>query len=161
MCAAPSFAGLFCYNTAMEQESGKKNRISNKAATLLIGSAIIADALTLIPIVGVVVGPVYWILMNIYSIKSGLGIISGKRLAAGGVSAIAEVIPLVQELPTITLAMVVIVVTTRIEDKTGISVGSARGGPHLNSGGVRMPVRKQQPVNIQPGVRPPNGGLNS
>ncbi|MBP6858551.1 MAG: hypothetical protein KBC33_01830 [Candidatus Pacebacteria bacterium] len=144
----------------MEQESGKKNRISNKAAALLIGSAIIADLLTLIPIVGIIVGPTYWVLINIYLFKSGFGFMNGKRLAASGVSAIAEIIPAIQALPTITLAMIIIVVTTRIEDKTGISVGSLSSGPHLNSGGVRRAAQKQQPLN-QGGTRPPNGGLKN
>lgn len=141
----------------MEQES-RKNRISNKAAALLIGSAIIADLLTLIPIVGIVVGPVYWILINIYLMKSGLGFMSGKRLATSGISAIAEIIPVIQELPTISVAMIIIVVTTRIEDKTGISVGSVASGPHLNSNGVRTAAQKQPPLN-QGGQRLPNGGL--
>lgn len=144
----------------MEQESGKKNRISNKAAALLIGSAIIADLLTLIPLVGILVSPIYWVLINIYLFKSGFGFMNGKRLATSGISAIAEIIPAIQALPTITLATIIIVATIRIEDKAGISLGSISGGPHLNSGGVRRATQTQQPLN-QGGTRPPNGGLKN
>ncbi len=149
-----------CYTYSMNQEE-QKSLIGNKAAVLLIVSAVIADLLTLIPLVGVLAGPIYWILINIYFLKAGFGLMSGKRLATSGISAVAEIVPVIQELPTITVGMIIIIITTRLQEKTGISLGSIPGkGPHLNSGGVRMPAQKQQPLN-QAGIRPPNGGLKS
>ncbi len=140
-------------------EEGKKHKLGNIATIILFIAACIADALSLIPFVGDLVGPIFWILASIYFWKSGMGLMNPRRLITSAISTVAELIPVVQEFPTIIAGMIIIIVLTRIEDKTGISVTSVAGGgkPYLNSGGVRLPPPKV-PLN-QGSVRPPSGGL--
>lgn len=154
----------------MEEGASRTSRISNKAATVLLLAAILADILSLIPLVGTIVGPAFWVIANIYFWKSGLGFANSKRLATGAVSVTAEIIPAIQALPTITLGILAIILMSKFEDVTGISassvgggqkVGSATGsGGPLNRGGMRQPTRTSQPLN-QGGVRAPYGGLGS
>lgn len=142
----------------MEEETKKKYRISNGAAFVLVILSILADLFTLIPGIGIAVGPIFWSLANFYFWKSGLGFVNSGRLATSAISAVAEVIPAIQELPTITVAMIGIILMTRAEDKTGISLSSMTKGPNLNTAGTRQPTPKQQPLN-QGGTRAPGGGL--
>jgi hypothetical protein len=143
-------------------EGAQKYRIANVAAVVLAALALIADAFTLVPLVGDIVGPVFWVLASIYFWKKGMGIISGKQGITKIISTIAELIPGVQELPTIFVAMLIIIGTTRLEDKTGLpmnSVAAGKPGTKLNVAGTRLPPSRP-PLN-QGEFRPPNGGLAS
>ena len=141
-------------------DENKKKRIGNIASAVLIIAALIADLFSLIPFVGDFVGPIFWIGASVYFWKSGLGLVNGRRLATSVISMVAELIPGVQEFPTIVAGMIIIVAMTRVEDKTGISLNPAKGGklgPKANIAGTRMPP-PQMPLN-QGGIRPPKGGL--
>jgi hypothetical protein len=143
------------------EETQKKHRIGKLSAVILVVVAIIADLITLIPIAGDIVGPIFWVFAGLYFWKSGLGFVNGKRLVTGAISLVAELIPGIQEFPTIALGMIIIVIMTRFEEKTGISITSLAGGgtkAPLVHGGTRIPSMTTSPLN-QGGVRSPNGGL--
>ncbi len=140
----------------------KKYRITNIAGVILAILALFADIFTLIPFVGDFVGPIFWVLASFYFWKNGMGIVNGKRGLTTIISTVAELIPGVQELPTIFAGILIILATTRIEDKAGISVGSMAG----SKPGVKMSVngRREAPPKIpvnKGNVRPPNGGLEN
>jgi hypothetical protein len=130
-------------------EEQKKYRISTSASFLLIVTALIFDVLTLIPIVGDFLGPLFWILASVYFWKIGMGLVNGRKLAVTIISLVIELIPVAQELPAIVLGIIVIIVMTRVEDKTGISLNP------MKKPGVTPPRIPRAPVNATPGVRPP------
>ncbi|MDE2188529.1 MAG: hypothetical protein KGJ35_02255 [Patescibacteria group bacterium] len=126
--------------------SGKNSKIGNVSAIILLFLAAIADLLCLIPFVGDVVGPVFWIAVAIYLWKIGCGFINPRRLITEVISMIAELIPGVQELPTIIVGVAIIILLVRFEDQTGLSVMkplSAGGKLPLNQNGVRLPPPRQ------------------
>jgi hypothetical protein len=83
--------------------------------------ALFSDILTLIPIVGDIVGPVFWTSIAYYFWKKGLGLFNWRRFVPEIISFIAELIPGVQELPSMFLGMIIIALLTKIEQKTGIN----------------------------------------
>jgi hypothetical protein len=104
--------------------------------------------LTLIPIVGDIVGPVFWTSIAYYFWKKGLGLFNWRRFVPEIISFIAELIPGVQELPSMFLGMIIIALLTKIEQKTGINpINLVKGKitpprivrKPLNNGGVRQP----------------------
>lgn len=142
----------------------KKYHISNVIAIILAIFALVADVFTIIPFVGDFVGPIFWLLASFYFWKNGMGFINGKRGITTVISTIAELIPGIQELPTIFVGMLIIIGTSRLEDKTGISVSAITSkkpgtGVKINVGGRREAPQKI-PQN-QSGLRPPNGGLDN
>lgn len=108
-------------------KNGKKHRIGIIAIVVLLATALIADLLCLIPIVGDILGPIYWIIASVYFWRAGIGF-NAPRVAASVISTVAELIPGIQELPSIIVCMLVIVVMTRVEDKTGISLQNGLAG---------------------------------
>lgn len=132
----------------MEQDK-KKSKIGNIGAAIFIGFAAITDAATFIPLVGDFAGPIFWVLASVYLWKAGLGIINGRRLGTSVISMVAEMVPLVQALPTITVAALAIVTMVRLEEKTGISLKGKKPGitpprmkrEPLNEGGKRLPPK--------------------
>lgn len=128
---------------------GKQYRIGTVAAGLLIILAIIFDILTLIPIVGDFLGPLFWVMASIYFWKIGMGFVNGRKLAVTLISLVAELIPVIQEFPAILLGIIVVIVMTRIEDRTGVSLSPTK------KPGVTAPRIQRAPVNATPGVRPP------
>jgi hypothetical protein len=146
----------------------KKGHIGTIAIIVLVFFGIIADLLSLIPFVGDFVGPIFWVCAGIYFWKIGMGLLNGKRLATGVVSIVAELIPAVQALPTISVGIIAVIIMTRFEEKTGISVTSMTGkgtdirNP-LNMSGKRTPQihvdnSESRPSNFN-GLRAPGGGL--
>lgn len=133
-------------------DNGKKYKISLLASIVLIALAVIADLASLIPLVGTVVGPVFWFVAGIYFWSIGMGIINSKRLTTGAISIVAELIPVIQSLPTITVGIIAIIIMTRIEEKTGISVTSLT----KRTPGVTPPRLGRQALNTQQGIRYPN-----
>ncbi len=141
-------------------EESKRYRITNIAAIVLVISAFIADTFTIIPFVGDFVGPIFWVLASLFFWKNGLGLLQGKRGITTVISTIMELIPGVQELPAILVGILIIITTSRIEDKTGISMSSVTSGKPT----IKMSVagRREPPPRIpanQGDVRPPNGGM--
>ena len=135
----------------MDGNGDKKYRIGISSIIILMISAIFADLLSLIPLVGDIVGPIYWIVAGIFFWQAGLGIVNWKTLAPELISLVGELIPAIQALPTIIVCTAIIIILSRIEDKTGISLNP------INKG-VRLPI-KQQPLN-KGGKRLPNSGNN-
>ncbi len=136
----------------MDQNTRRESKISNLVAVILVFLAIIADLLSLIPFVGTVIGPIFWFAMGLYFWNIGMGIINGKRLATGAISIIGEIIPIIQSLPTITVGIIAIIIMTRIEEKTGVSVSSL----NKRTPGVTPPRLKPPKLNAQQGIRYPN-----
>ncbi len=141
----------------MEQQANqKKHKIGNIGAAVLIISAIIADLITLIPLAGDIVGPLFFILSSLYFWKIGLGFATGRRFTTNLTAMIAELIPGVQELPMIAIGAIAIVIMTRAEEKTGISMMNLGKKPGvtppriqkspLNQGGKRLPPKIQSVV---------------
>lgn len=118
-------------------------------SVFLIILAGIFDLATTIPLVGTVVGPIFWVIVGIYFWKKGMGIVNGRRLAASGTSFVAELIPGAQALPTLVVAIIVILVIIRIEDKTGLSIAKPL------KKGVTPPRIQRIPANSIPGRREP------
>lgn len=131
-------------------EGKTKYRLENKAIVIITFCAGAADALTFIPFVGDAIGPIFWIGASIYFWKAGLGFGNAKRLATTALSTVAELIPIVQELPTILVGTVAIIMMSRTEDKLGISKNST------NKTGITAPRNQRWPVNRRAGIRPPN-----
>ena len=117
-------------------------RLSAFAIVAMIFFAAFADLLTLIPLAGDVIGPVYWVLISFFLYLKGFGIINGRRLSTSIISTVAEMIPAVQALPMIMAGTVVLIVFSRIEDKIGISLTKGKAGINspLNQNGVRTPL---------------------
>jgi hypothetical protein len=133
----------------MEGKQPINYRISGGMFAILALLAGLADLLTLIPFVGTAVGPIFWVLATIYFWKVGLGLVNGRRLATTIISIVAELVPAVQAFPTILAGTIAVVIMTRIEDRTGISLTPAK------KVGVTPPRNVRVPVNKTPGVRPP------
>lgn len=134
----------------MEQDN---NRIANKTWVGLSFLALFADLLTLIPIVGDIVGPVFWVGISYYFWKKGLGLFNWRRFTPEIISFIAELVPGIQELPSIFVGMIAITLLTKFEQKTGINpINLAKGKitpprivrKPLNSGGMRQPNKNNQ-----------------
>ncbi len=130
-------------------EEKPKYRIGILAIIVLVVLAGIFDLLTLIPFVGDFLGWFFWVLASIYFWKIGMGLINGKRLATMAISIIIELIPAVQWLPGILAGIIAIIVMTRIEDKTGISLNPLQKKP-----GITAPRIQNVPLN-QNGQRLP------
>lgn len=132
----------------MEDSDGKtKYRISIKIGILFLCLAAIADLVTLIPIAGTFLGWIFWAIMTLIFWKMGLGLVNWRRLVPALISAGAEFFPVVQELPTIIAAMLVILIFTRIEDKLGMKLLPTKGKP-----GVTAPRLKRAPPRYSGGV---------
>jgi hypothetical protein len=133
----------------MEDNSVKKGQLSTLNSIALLLLALVADIATVIPFVGDFVGPVFWSLITVYFWKKGMGIINWRRFAPSIVSFVAELIPGIQSLPSIVVCMFAIIVLTKLQAKTGISVTSIVSKKAV----VKRPIPRV-PLNIN-GYRPP------
>lgn len=125
------------------KDETKKNGVAWGMFMILIIIAILADGLTLIPIVGSIVGPAYWVIFSWYLKRKGYGIFNLKTLVPEGFSILIEILPALQALPTISLMTAIILALTKVEDKVSISRiphirFPKKSGP-LNQSGVRLP----------------------
>lgn len=134
----------------MDNGGQTKYRISIKIGVLFLCLAAIADLVTLIPVAGTFLGWIFWAIMTLIFWKMGLGLVNWRRLVPALISAAAKFFPVVQELPTIIAAMLVILIFTRIEDKLGMKLLPTKGKP-----GVTAPRLKRGPPAYQNGVRLP------
>ncbi len=148
-------------------ESADKKRLGSLAIAILLFTGIVADIFTLIPFVGIAVGPIFWIFVSIWLWKSGFGFLNARRIATSAISAVAEVIPVVQEFPLIVVGVIVLIFMLKAEERLGLSLSVGKTGmggkTPLNSGGVRAPINNKietssQPLNMA-GKRLPNGGI--
>jgi hypothetical protein len=129
-----------------------EHKISNLAAAILIFIAVFIDVLTFLPGVGSFFGPAFWVFVNFYFWYIGLGIVNTKRLASGIISSLIEFIPIIQWLPSVTVGIIIVIIVTRIEEKTGISVISLT----KRTPGTTPPRLKSPKLNSQQGIRYPN-----
>ncbi len=112
----------------MAEQIGKpKYRIGISAGIFWLVLAFFFDLFSLVPFVGGVVGPFFWICFSIYLWKIGCGFLSARRLAIEVVSAVGEMIPVVQELPLILAGVLVVILMIVFEDKTGIKIMPTKG----------------------------------
>lgn len=134
--------------------------------TLLIVAAI-ADGLSLVPFVGTIVAPIFWVCVSAYLWLIGCGIFNVRRLVTSIISMIAEMIPAIQALPLIFVGTVIVIILVRIEDMSGKKLMSkispksfSNRRPHYDNG-QRLPRAQQieSPINVD-GIRAPRGGLN-
>lgn len=133
----------------MEEKKETKYRIGMGMSIFLICFAGLFDLISLIPGAGTILGPIFWIIIGIYLWTKGMGIINGKRLVTGGLSLVAEIVPVVQELPALVAGIIIVLLIIRIEDRTGLSIVKPI------QKGVTPPRISRNPVNSTPGVRPP------
>lgn len=146
-------------------------RISLTAGIFLVLAAIVADLISLIPFVGTVSGPLFWVLVSWYLWKKGCGLFNVRRFATEAISTLVEVIPAIQALPAATVGIIAVILMIRVEDRTGVSINpkslnvsvrKPRYTSDQNGQGVRMPQTNSSAVpptlNVD-GIRPPNGGL--
>ena len=131
-------------------EEKKKYRIGIMASIVLVISALIADLLGIIPFVQYISAPIFWIIASIYFWSKGMGLLNGKKLASASVSWLISVIPALQMIPLeIVGGIIAIIIITRIEDRTGISLLKPL------SKGIRPPRLEKNPLNAKEGIRPP------
>jgi hypothetical protein len=128
-----------------------KYRLANVAILGIMSLAGLADLITFIPIAGDIIGPIFWVGASVYFWKSGLGMINPRRLAASLLSFVAELIPIVQEFPTIIVGTAAIIIMSRIEDRTGLSLNPLQKKP-----GITPPRGRKLGMNNKVGVRTPN-----
>lgn len=134
-------------------EDKKQYRIGMGISIVLIMLAAVGDALSLIPFVGAIVGPIFWIIIGIYLWTKGMGILNGRKLAVTAVSFVSEIIPIVQELPMLLAGIIAILFIIRVEDKTGLSLMNPM------KKGVTPPRLKKNPFNGKAGIRPPRKSM--
>jgi hypothetical protein len=140
------------------EEAPKKHKIGWGMAIILLIAAGIGDLASLIPLVGTIVGPIFFAGVSIYMWKIGLGFVNARRLITMGLATVAEILPAVQELPAMLTGMAALLVLVYAQEKTGISVTNlAKGKAPLNSGGVRAPSGSVPPPLNSGGVRVPQG----
>ncbi len=137
-----------------ENQPTKPNyRMGRTSIVIIVFLAGVADLLSVIPFVGDFISPIFWLFAAVYFWKNGLGMLNPGRLATSLISLVAEIIPFVQALPTIFAGTVVIIVMSRIEDRTGFSLNP------LKKPGVTPPRMQRSGVNTTAGIRPPNSQL--
>lgn len=133
-------------------------RLGWGAIIALLAVAGIGDLISLIPLAGDVVAPIFWVVVAVYLYMKGFGLMNPGRLVTELVSMAAEMVPGIQEFPALLLGTALVIILTRLEDRTGVQFelpGRTVGGrTPLNQNGARAPIQTPAPLNID-GVRPP------
>ncbi len=129
------------------------------AMIILVFVALLADLLSIIPGVGIAVGPAFWFCVAWYFYYKGFGLLNARRLAPMVVSGLAEILPIVQSLPTIVVGMIILLAFLKVQEKTGISLKDATHGkftkqPTFNAGGVRQPSQPQPSAPSRSSIQP-------
>lgn len=121
-------------------------------AGLLIVAGVF-DLISPILVIGSITGPIYWVSLSAFLFTRGFGLLNARRLTSSIISLIIEVVPAVNTLPAILAGTIAIIIFSRIEDRTGISMhkkGVANAGAirkTLNRDGRRDPT---QPLPEEP-----------
>lgn len=134
-------------------ENKKTYRIGTLAIVIFLTIAIVFDLFTLIPLVGDFLGWIFWFGASVYLWKSGHGLANWKILTPEIISITGELIPGIQELPTIIASSLIIIIMSRIEDRTGFSLlpKTTKKLP-----GTTPPRLNKPRFNRQEGIRYPN-----
>lgn len=129
-------------------------------SAMILFIAVLADIGTLVPLVGTVVGPLFFAVFSFYLWKKGYGFVNPRRLITQAIAVLAEIIPAIQMFPAIVTGAAIVLVLLRLQEKTGISATTLSSGkPPIIQEGVRQPVRTTPPPRYSDGMRAPNGGL--
>src|SRR5574343_803087 len=128
----------------------KKNRIKFIAIVILIISAIFVDILNTIPLLDGIVSTFYWMFVSVYLWRTGHGLINWRSVIPESISLIIEWIHALSAIPTVFISTVLIIILSKIEDKTGVSIQLPGKTP-----GITPKRNTKTPVNSTPGIRPP------
>lgn len=124
-----------------------KYRLGWVSIAVLLLTAGIADLVTLIPMAGDFVAPVYWVCVSMFLYTRGFGIMNARRFVTSIVSMAGEMLPGFQALPLLFSGAIALVIFTRLEDKA----------KSLNKPAIISP---HKPL-YEDGVRRPTGGANN
>ncbi|MDO8430591.1 MAG: hypothetical protein Q7S72_01205 [Candidatus Taylorbacteria bacterium] len=133
----------------MEGKQKTQYRIGIGMSVVLILIAGFFDLLSLIPFVGTVMGTVFWVIAGVYLWTKGVSFFSGRKLAITAISYVAELIPVIQELPMLVAGIIGVLLVLRIEDKTGMSIAKPM------KTGITPPKFQRNPLNNEEGIRRP------
>ena len=133
-------------------EEPKQHKFGILAICVLVAGALAADLIGLIPFAKDITATLFWVIVSFYMWMKGMGIFSGRKLAAMLTSWIMSVIPFIQEIPIeVTGGIIAIIILTRIEEKTGHSFIK----PLMNGKPVTLPrLKRPTPLN-KAGTRAP------
>ena len=126
--------------------NSSSKKIGIMGICILIFIALVADLLTLIPLAGNFIGPLYWIAVAVYLWMKGFGFLNLRRAAPTILSTAGELIPAIQALPTILAGTIALIAMLKVQEKTGVSFTNPTKGAAptltnraLNQNGTRMP----------------------
>lgn len=134
------------YKAAKALKADEESKISDGTAFLMVSLALffdsgqgIANIIGLIPIVGNIFGSMLAFIIGFFAWLSfytwfkihGVNFMSPKRLIAFLGAGITELIPYINILPAWTFAVLFIIATTRIEEKTGINITKVAGAGNI------------------------------
>lgn len=112
------------------QQEKKESKISDTTAALMIGTAVILDLISIIPVVGQAFASVgSFVIFLIWFLILGLPLVTPKKLLTTLSAYIIEFIPAISALPAITVGVILMIVLTRAEEKTGIKLLDKKGVP--------------------------------
>lgn len=108
----------------MNGQKKEEHRISGPTAVSMVGTAILFDLASLIPIVNIVIVPAgllaFWMWFQMHGVS--IGFTSPKRLATMSLTGLAEIIPAISMIPSWTAGVMITILLTTIEDKTGVKI---------------------------------------
>jgi hypothetical protein len=139
--------------------SPRAHKIGTFSIFILVGGAVLADLVGLIPLFKDITDPIFWILASIYMWHLGLGLLNGRKLAITAVSFVAGMIPVIQEFPELTAGIVAIIIVTRLEEKADISSMSPLSKGELAGAKTALAGAQQAQALNQDGRRNPNTRL--
>jgi len=100
----------------------KEPRVSAVSATLMICTAIIFDLVSLIPLINIITGALALLTFGMWFIIKDVSLVSPSRLTTGLLAGIIEVYPVLSMLPATTIGVIIVIISSRFEDKTGVKV---------------------------------------
>ncbi|GMU74074.1 MAG: hypothetical protein AMXMBFR44_2730 [Candidatus Campbellbacteria bacterium] len=110
------------------QQEAKKPRISKTSAVLMVATAIILDLVSIIPAVGQALADVgSFVIFLLWFLILGVPLVTPKKLLTTGLAYVIEVIPAISALPAITAGVIIMIVLTRAEDATGLTLLDSKG----------------------------------
>lgn len=102
--------------------SGSESKITNATFVLMLATAGFYDLFSAIPIVNWLVAVFAWLTFGLWFAILGVGLISPKKFAVWGTSAVVGVIPAISALPELTAAIILTVLIVRAEEKLGFKL---------------------------------------
>ncbi len=102
--------------------ASQPQRISLLSATGLILTAFILDVGSLIPLVNWITAGMATIIFGIWFYLLGISFINPKLLGSALVSFIIETIPFLSWLPSLTAAVIAVIIIVKSEDRLGIKL---------------------------------------